>query len=487
MTKKIISQCALCILSATTGLHAIPWSAAVDGDWNTPASWTGGVVPTASDEAKINKAANVTVSTAAEANYLLTGLDSTLTVTSDGSLTVTTDADVGNLGTDAYGAVVVDGGTLTIRNKLFLGKYDDTRSGSIQLNSGVISVGDNTLAPKTNGDLAYTSKVVQIGGNNLGTGVVDMAGGNFTVYGQFWVGSAGEGTLNLSGGTLDISAGDWQNLRIGHQAGNGTVNMTGGTLVTKGIVMDNNTAGNANINLDGGTLEVIGGFTNALKMSDNSDLAIGDGVLQWEGDRRTDIDTLITNGNITFANPTTSGNYPDVTPEQSWAAASGATTLYADTNEVRSGYTTVWAESNDTDGDGYNNSVDAFPDDPDEWADSDGDNVGDNADVHDGYNDAALDAYLSANGYSTGGGAITQEAYDAAVAAKATAETALANAREARPGSTVIDVANDLADITLRVEQTSDVSDWSSATTSDHTIQLSAPAGASFYRFTIPE
>ena len=80
---------------------------------------------------------------------------------------------------------------------------------------------------------------------------------------------------------------------------------------------------------------------------------------------------------------------------------------------------------------------------------------------------------------STGGG-VAQSVYDAVV-------TELANAREARAGSTVIDVANDLADITLRVEQTSDVSDWSSATTSDHTIQLSAPAGASFYRFTIPE
>ena len=121
---------------------------------------------------------------------------------------------------------------------------------------------------------------------------------------------------------------------------------------------------------------------------------------------------------------------------------------------------------------------------------TDGDNVGDNGDVHPGYNDAQLTDYLSRNNYiindGTSGG-IEQSVYDAAVAAQATAETALANAREARAGSTVIDVANDLADITLRVEQTSDVSDWSSATTSDHTIQLSAPAGASFYRFTIPE
>ena len=157
----------------------------------------------------------------------------------------------------------------------------------------------------------------------------------------------------------------------------------------------------------------------------------------------------------------------------------------------------------------------------------DSDGTGDNSDQYDGYNDTVrdciqdaaaqstagdstfsyyvngnwvtatnCDAWLTANNYSTGGGggAITQEAYDAAVAAKATAEAAqataessLASAREARAGSTVIDVADDVATITLTVEQTSDVSDWSSGTSSDHDIELGAPAGASFYRFTLPE
>ena len=78
-----------------------------------------------------------------------------------------------------------------------------------------------------------------------------------------------------------------------------------------------------------------------------------------------------------------------------------------------------------------------------------------------------------------------------AEAAQASAEASLANAREARAGSTVIDVADvvidgattQVANITLKVEQTSDVSDWSNAATSDHTIQLNAPDGASFYRF----
>ena len=147
-------------------------------------------------------------------------------------------------------------------------------------------------------------------------------------------------------------------------------------------------------------------------------------------------------------------------------------------------------ESADSDGDSVGDNADVFPNDATETVDTDGDGVGDNGDVHPGYNDTELSTYLSNNSYivddgSSGG--IAQSVYDAAVAAQATAEAALANAREARAGSTVIDVVNDLADITLRVEQTSDVSDWSSATSSDHTIQLNAPAGASFYRFTIPE
>jgi hypothetical protein len=171
----------------------------------------------------------------------------------------------------------------------------------------------------------------------------------------------------------------------------------------------------------------------------------------------------------------------------------------------------------DGDRDGVIDRNDAFPTDPLESVDSDSDGTGDNSDQYDGYNDTVmttlgsaqstaadtfsyyvngnwvnatnLDAWLTANNYSTGGGggAITQEAYDAALADKAAAETSLANAREARAGSTVIDVANDVATITLTVEQTDNVGDWSSATTSDYDIELGAPAGASFYRFTIPE
>ena len=59
--------------------------------------------------------------------------------------------------------------------------------------------------------------------------------------------------------------------------------------------------------------------------------------------------------------------------------------------------------------------------------------------------------------------------------------------REARVGSTMIEVSGAKADITMTLEETSDLNDWSSAETSDKTIQVDAPAGIRFYRFKITE
>ena len=184
----------------------------------------------------------------------------------------------------------------------------------------------------------------------------------------------------------------------------------------------------------------------------------------------------------------------------------------------------------DDDRDGVVNLEDAFPNDRFETADSDSDGVGDNSDQHPGYNDsavAAIDAAAQSAGdstfsyfvsdseddysYSIGGGGIEQSVYDAVVAARdaallaqATAEaneaTAIADlaaaptlaaveqtVMDARAGSTRIDVSGGVASITLTLEETSDLGDWSSPTTTDHNIQLSAPAGSNFYRFKIAD
>jgi hypothetical protein len=48
----------------------------------------------------------------------------------------------------------------------------------------------------------------------------------------------------------------------------------------------------------------------------------------------------------------------------------------------------------DSDSDGYNDDVDSFPDDPDEWKDTDGDGIGDNADIYD-YGNGGLKVNLT--------------------------------------------------------------------------------------------
>ena len=544
MTKKTISQCILCILSASTGLHAqfigVDWNRSVaDGDWNSTASWVDEVVPTASDNVRIRDG-NVTVSTAASANEIVTGLDSTVTVSSGGALTITVDAEVGNLGSPAFGTVVVDGGDLTIGEKLFLARFDDFRTGTIQLNSGNISVGNNTLTANPAGDLIYQSKVVQIGGDNLGTGIMNIAGGNFTVYGNFRVGNAGEGTLNLSGGTLDLTAGNWHNIRVGSGTGAGTVNMTGGTLETKGLTMGKNfdenfnVADNANFNLDGGTLSVIGAFNGAVNLKSDSKLAISDGVFQWEGERTNAIDSMITSGNITFATSTMSGNYSDITPEQSWTSADGTTTLYADYNEVRTNYTTVWASSNDTDGDGLADGVETNtgtfvsasdtgtdPNDPDTDDDGLADGVETNTGTFVSASDTGTDPHVAdtdsdglSDGAETGTGTFVDATNTGTNPHLAdtdgdtisdgvetgldpnTDSTAAINLLpstggglteqdiiDLRVGSKLASIANDQATLQVVIEQSDDLGSWSTLQTEDVTVDAPAGTDKQFFRY----
>ena len=110
---------------------------------------------------------------------------------------------------------------------------------------------------------------------------------------------------------------------------------------------------------------------------------------------------------------------------------------------------------------------------------------------------AEKDAAEAAQATAEAAQATAEAAQATAETAQATAEAALANAptladveqtvMDARAGSTRIDVSDGVASITLTLEETSAVSDWSSATTSEQTFQVNAPAGTSFYRFKIED
>ena len=319
MTKKIVYSI-LCILATSTGLNAINWNTAgTDGDWGSDANWSGGVVPTASDDAKINRASNVTLTTPVNARYLTTGASSILSVNSGGSLSLNGGNDGG------VSNIIGEAGSVS----------SGTKYGTLELNSG--------------GQITVSNANFQVGSwSSAGQeSFFNITGGTFTSGegDQLWVGRGGAGTLNLSGGAIALGASSFQPLRIGDGDGTGTLNMTGGTLTTNGIRMNNDRAdgggaGDANFNLDGGTLTVSAGGAG-ITLNSNSVIAIGDGVFEWQGNRASNIDALIASGNITFATSTVSTII--ATAEQTWT--DGSTILYADTDEIRSGYTTIWATS----------------------------------------------------------------------------------------------------------------------------------------------
>lgn len=317
MTKKL-TYSILCILATSTGLNAINWNTAGnDGDWSIDANWSGGVVPTGTDDAKINRASNVTVTTAVSASYLTTGTSSILSVNSGGSLTL----DGAN---SSDNSIIGEAGNTG----------NGTKHGTVEINSG----GQITLS-NSHFQVGAWSAAGQESFFNI------AAGGTYTSGegDQLWVGRGSAGTLNLSGGAIALATGTFQPLRIGDGDGTGTLNMTGGTLTTNGIRMNNDRssgggAGDANFNLDGGTLTVSAGAAG-ITLNSNSVIAISDGVFEWQGNRTSNIDAMITSGNITFATSTVST--VTATAEQTWT--DGSTILYADYDELKTGFTTIWA------------------------------------------------------------------------------------------------------------------------------------------------
>ena len=176
------------------------------------------------------------------------------------------------------------------------------------------------------------------------------------------------------------------------------------------------------------------------------------------------------------------------------------------------GINSITLATSDDDRDGVVNRNDAFPNDPSESADADSDGVGDVSDAYPGYDDAAFAAintaaqnagdstfshYVTVNAddysYSVGGGAITQEAYDAALLAQATAEAALAAAPtaaeiqstflNARVGSVGVSVSGGEATISLQVEESDDaMTTWSAPPEGATSVTIPVSGDATFFR-----
>ncbi|MFN8025839.1 MAG: hypothetical protein U0W40_05610 [Acidimicrobiia bacterium] len=318
------------------------WAAAVSGDWDTAANWTGGTVPTGADDVCIDVAGTYTVTmTGGHAVHAISvgnATTGTQTLTVSGTSALNTSLSIGaDSETTAHGAVVLTstGGGYA---QLQLATHTFTNAGSLQVlagsggnrfldggplvNSGSIVVGDNlssdgalavtnTGAITANANWTINGSVAHNGGTLASpTGTVEVRGGytqgNGATTGnpvlvtgsnlQF-TGAGAAGVRVVGGANLTGTVAAGQTLTV---SGTGALNTTvtlQGNVVNHGTIVETSTGGGfANIELNsfsltsdgsvqvqagaGGTrfLEGVGTFTNSGSMSIDSQLVSSGGT-----------------------------------------------------------------------------------------------------------------------------------------------------------------------------------------------------------------
>ncbi len=117
-----------------------------------------------------------------------------------------------------------------------------------------------------------------------------------------------DGTLNMTGGTVNIGSGGY--FGVGNFGGTGTLSMIGGEIFTTMLKVcadqptENINSFAGNIFLDGGTIHVSGLASNGLMMGDGAAMDITEGVLILEGNQVSHVNSFIDPNVITASTHT---------------------------------------------------------------------------------------------------------------------------------------------------------------------------------------
>ncbi|MGB2091559.1 MAG: beta strand repeat-containing protein, partial [Akkermansiaceae bacterium] len=266
MNKVYTSNCklpyfaaALFILSGSLSHAAtVIWDAGVNSTWDTTTSnWTGTTYTSGDDAQFLGTGAgtvtlsgtitpgSVLVSSSNDYTFAGSALQSSSTINKTGTGTLTLTA-TGNTATDISAA----GGNLVLS-----GTSTTTASGYVYAaNSGIAGGGSGTLTIQDSATLTATG--LQVGNQTGTTGTVNQTGGTVNLTGAgpidvrigHWPGS---GSYTISGGTLNTLN---TNFIVGWD-GAGTFNIDGGVANVKGIRLGAN-SNVGTLNLDGGTLNI---------------------------------------------------------------------------------------------------------------------------------------------------------------------------------------------------------------------------------------
>jgi len=128
-----------------------------------------------------------------------------------------------------------------------------------------------------------------------GEPTMTMTGGTLEIMDWIWWGdgAGSHGTFNMSGGTITIAA----EFELGWGDGEGTWNMTGGTVTCGELIVPTGSGAAGQLYLHGGTVNV---GSTGLEMNANGLIDVGGGTLVLEGDLTEVINNFIAAGQITF-------------------------------------------------------------------------------------------------------------------------------------------------------------------------------------------
>jgi hypothetical protein len=326
----MLTAATLTVLAAASA-HAVDYqfngAAGTPLDYNTPGNWTPSAVPGATDAAFIAGGRIATIATPAIdlLSFLSLGANGSagsgeLRI-SNGSLT-TGSVQLGHdAGTAGFGLLAVSGGAFTSTGATVLGEQG-TGANAINVSGGTLTLGGETyLGANGAGSLSLSGAgVVNAGRINVGngansSGAVALTGGTLTATDTMYVGLRGLGTYTQSAGSATISR-----MQVGQEndgpsggppgdgKGKGTVNVSGGTLdVSNPIVLGEQSREDNQLNVTGGTVsaaEIYGGANGRGSVS-----VSGTGTLNVVGQMHlgaggTGIGSLsVTGGNLNMTGP----------------------------------------------------------------------------------------------------------------------------------------------------------------------------------------
>ena len=264
-------------------------STAAGGNWSAPATWVGGVVPGAGDNATIVTGATVTIDSSNCLNLTIqTGATLQFEVTTARTLTVGQSVNINSGGTfqsaatgTQTGHVLSVGGDLTNNGTIDFSTNSNTAGAGITFTGATDA--SFTLGASSTTDLKQTAGVTVNKGTNNTPVLTFNPGGTLTVLGANTVGflTITNGTFKLSGSnafsnplfsvaaySIPSTGGFWLNNTNATVVGqNGSPTTTGLLRISQGTFNIGTSSGNsmgfasgANINVEGGAINAAGRF-----------------------------------------------------------------------------------------------------------------------------------------------------------------------------------------------------------------------------------